>query len=382
MLPATNSARPSLADVLPSCLDAILGRGNALGLPRVDRAVVLLVDGLGLSSLRARTGHARTMVRAMTKTSIATAGFPTTTAANLATLTTGDPPGVHGLVGYTVLDTAHDRIVNQLSGWDDGLDPATWQRSLTVFERAVSLGIPSVVVAQERYRDSGFTRAVLRGAGYASGKSVSERFAAARRALDSIDQGIVYLYVPELDQAAHAHGWESGQWTDSLEAVDAELGAFSESLGRDEGVLVTADHGVLDVPARSHVLFGEDQALVDGIRFVAGEPRCLQLHFALDASAALRAAVLERWRSAEGERASVVTRDEAIAGGWFGPVVDDAVVPRIGDILVAARKAVAYYDVRVESQAGRHMIGQHGSFSSEETAVPLLRFGAFSPAGR
>ncbi|HET8896275.1 MAG TPA: alkaline phosphatase family protein, partial [Protaetiibacter sp.] len=181
MLPATNSARPSLADVLSSCLEAILGRGNTLGLPRVDRAIVLLVDGLGASSLRSRVGHARVMSRAFQKSSIATAGFPTTTAANLATLTTGAPPGIHGLVGYTVLDSAHDRIVNQLNGWDDDLDPATWQRSPTLFERAADVGIPSVVVAQERYRDSGFTRAVLRGAGYASGKTVPQRFAAARR---------------------------------------------------------------------------------------------------------------------------------------------------------------------------------------------------------
>lgn len=378
MLPAKNSGRPSLADVLPSCLEAVLGTSNSLALPPVDRAIVVLVDGLGVSSLRARAGHARTMAKALSKTALAAAGFPTTTASNLATLTTGEHPGIHGLVGYTVLDAANDRVVNQLTGWDDRLDPATWQRSPTVFERAAERGIPAVVVAQERYRKSGFTRAVLRGAAYVSGKSIPERFAAARQALDDMHRGIVYLYVPELDQAAHAHGWASTQWTDALETVDAELARFAPELHSREGLLLTADHGVLDVPATSHILFGEDSALVDGIRFVAGEPRCLQLHFEPDASAEVRKTILERWRTAEGGRASVVSRDEAIGAGWFGPRVDDAVVPRIGDILVAARRAIAYYDVRAESQAGRLMIGQHGSFSPEETTVPLLRFGAFS----
>jgi Type I phosphodiesterase / nucleotide pyrophosphatase len=377
MLPATKSTRPSLADVLPSSLGAILGAQNTLGLPPVDRAVVLLVDGLGVSSLRARSGHARTMTKALSSSSMATAGFPTTTAANLTTLTTGEAPGVHGLVGYTVLDAAHDRVVNQLSGWDDELDPATWQRSRTVFERAAELGIPSVVVAQQRYRDSGFTQAVLRGASYLAGKTISDRFAAARETVDQLAQGIVYLYVPELDQAAHAHGWESAQWTEALEQVDAELALLAPTLGNRDGLLMTADHGVLDVPTHAHVLFGEDSQLVDGIRFVAGEPRCLQLHFEPDADASLRAAVLERWKAAESSRAWVVTRDEAIAAGWFGPRVDPEVRPRIGDILVAARKAIAYYDVRAESQAGRLMVGQHGSMSTEESAIPLLRFGAF-----
>lgn len=378
MISATSSPRPSLADVLPSCLAAVTGHDNSLSLPPVDRAVILLIDGLGMASLKARIGHARTMASAITKASFATAGCPTTTAANIATLTTGVEPGEHGLVGYTVLDPANDRVVNQLSGWDDDLDPATWQRVPTVFERAARVGIPSVVVAQGRYRDSGFTHAVLRGAQYVEGKSIADRFTAAREAMDKLANGIIYIYVPELDQTAHSHGWESRLWTEWLEALDADLQRFLNSLKANEGLLVTADHGVLDVPARSHVLFGENEALVDGIRFVAGEPRCLQLHFEPDASASLREAVLERWKSAESVRSHVMTRHDVISGGWFGPTVHPDVVPRIGDILVAARKAIAYYDTRSESQSGQLMIGQHGSFSAEEKTVPLLRFGAFA----
>src|SRR5690606_21301956 len=140
----------------------------------------------------------------------------------------------------------------------------------------------------------------------------------------------VYVYVPELDQASHARGWESPEWTARLEGVDSDLARFVASLGVGEGLLVTADHGVLDVPPHGQVLFGEDETLVDGIRFVAGEPRCLQLHFEPDASPALRAKILDGWRRAEGSRSDVVSRDEAIGAGWFGPRVDPEVVPRIG----------------------------------------------------
>ena len=115
------------------------------------------------------------------------------------------------------------------------------------------------------------------------------------------------------------------------------------------------------------------------IRGSDGEPRCLQLHFEPDASPQVRDGLIERWRAAESERALVVTRKEAIAAGWFGPRVERQVAPRIGDILVAARKAVAYYDVRDSVTSGRLMVGQHGSSSPEEMIVPLLRFGAFSP---
>ena len=155
MLPATKSGRPSLADVLPSCLAAIFGEPNSLALPPVDRAVVLLVDGLGVSALRARAGHARTLARALTKASVATAGFPTTTAANLATLTTGEPPGIHGLVGYTVLDPAHDRIVNQLTGDLEFTSPQTlvaFALGITLFAITLALNIYALYIVR-KYRE-------------------------------------------------------------------------------------------------------------------------------------------------------------------------------------------------------------------------------------
>ncbi|WP_354566783.1 alkaline phosphatase family protein [Glaciihabitans sp. UYNi722] len=363
---------------MPSSLLAVDGKPNQLSLPPVRKAIVLLVDGLGASVLAARAGHARSLAPLLTPASIIGAKFPTTTAAALATLTTGELPGIHGLVGYTVLDAANDRVVNQLSGWDSRLDPATWQRVPTLFEKAKDAGLPSFAVGAERYRSSGFTKAILRGAEYRSGITIADRFDEARRALDGIDSGLVYVYVPELDQTAHAAGWQSTLWTAALEELDGAVRRFTEQLRRGEGMLLTSDHGVLDVPESSHVLFDTNAGLVDGIRHVAGEPRALQLHFEPDASESHRATVLQRWREAEGGRSWVVSRAEAVESGWFGSVVDPEVIPRIGDLLVAARKNIAYYDSRAAAQHGRSMVGQHGSWSPEETTIPLLRFGDFA----
>jgi hypothetical protein len=110
---------------------------------------------------------------------------------------------------------------------------------------------------------------------------------------------------------------------------------------------------------------------LEGVRHVAGEPRCLQLHLEAGESADEHAG---RWRAHEGARAWVATRSEAIEAGWFGEVAPE-VLPRIGDVLVAARKRVAYY--ADPDDRGRKMIGQHGSLSPDELNIPLLRFGAF-----
>ena len=375
MLPGPTRDRMSLAEVLPSCLASLRAEDNRLGLRAANRIVLVLVDGLGAAALRARAGHARTL-SAASGAAIDTV-FPTTTAAALASLATGELPGQHGLVGYSVLDAANDRVINQLSGWDDRIDPAAWQRKPTLFQLAVAEGFSAVVVGPARYSDSGFTHAVLRGADYRAAGSIADRFEVAAAWLrEPGPPGVLYLYVPELDSIAHASGWESTDWTEKLELIDAEVRRLAGALGSRDGLLVTADHGIVDIPVSAHLLIDTAPELLVGIRHVAGEPRCLQLHFEPSESEKDRDAIVARWREAESDRSWVATREDAIAAGWFGEV-DPEVEPRIGDLLIAARKNVAYYDGRTADKHSLAMIGQHGSWSPAELQVPLARFGVF-----
>ncbi|WP_258060713.1 alkaline phosphatase family protein [Rathayibacter rathayi] len=371
MLPPAPVGRRSLADVLPGALDALLGRTGLFGSPRVERIVLVLVDGLGAANLRQRSGHSRALAPGLDRGTTLVSGFPTTTAVALASLTTGLRPGGHGMVGYRVLDRASDRLVNQLSGWDERMVPEHWQPHPTVFEQAGAAGVRAGVIGPARYAHSGLTQAILRGAEYHSAGGVAERFTAARALLDEGGRQLVYLYVPELDQAAHARGWESPEWTAALELLDGEVGGTVRGLSAREGLLVTADHGIVDVPASSHVLI-ERGPLLEGVRHLGGEPRCLQLHLepGVDAEEVAR-----RWIEAEGSRAWIATREEVVASGWFGEVSREA-AERMGDVFVAARKAIAYY--AADDSSGRSMVGQHGSLTPEETQVPLLRFGALA----
>jgi len=373
MLPVRPFSAVRLADVLTSSLASLSAQPNPLGLPSVGKAVVVLADGLGVSNLRARAGHARFLTGHLAKADVVDGVFPATTAAGIASLATGVAPGTHGLVGYKVLDAAHDRVVNQLTGWDERMEPRLWQNQPTVFERAAEAGIPSFAVGPKRFTESGFSQAVLRGAAYLPAETIGARFAAARAVFDTEPLALIYLYVPELDISAHAHGWESPRWLAQLEALDAETARFAGTLRQDEGMILTADHGVVDVPEAKQVLFDTVPQLVAGVRHIGGDPRCLQLYTepGVDADA-----LAEEWRAVEGERAWVFTRAEAVAAGLFGAVRAEA-LPRIGDVVVAARKLIAYYDSREPNQSARSMIGQHGSLTDEELRVPLVRLGAY-----
>ncbi|THG33574.1 alkaline phosphatase family protein [Naasia lichenicola] len=371
MLVSGSDPGPHLDAVLPSSVAAMAGKPNRLGLPRIRAAIVVLVDGLGAAALKERSGHARTLASRMGSKDVIETGAPTTTAAALATLTTGTLPGRHGIVGYSALDPVADRVVNQLTGWGGTVDPATWQRMPTVFETAT--GVRSVAVGPARFASSGFSAAILRGAEYVGAEDIQERFDTALRVVGKSGSTLVYLYVPELDMAAHAVGLASDRWITALEEVDSALADALRRLRPDTALLVTADHGLIDVPAERHVLIDEWDGF-DAVRHVGGDPRLVHLYLDPGASTEDRDALAARWAEDEAPRGRVLTRDQAIADDWFGPV-DPEVAPRIGDILIEARAEIAYYDGGGPSSP-RSMVGQHGAWSDKERRVPLLRFGA------
>ena len=376
MTPA--DGRTSLAAVLPNCIAAIRGEQGSMQLPQVRGAVVMLVDGLGAELLRARAGHARHLVRGWGKRDTL-GSFPSTTVSGITSLTTGTRAGEHGMVGYSIWDRGADVMRNQLSGWGEGMDPATWQLQATVFERLTADRSPieSFIVSTGAYVDSGLTHASLRGARYVAGESMRERSELAAKICADVPHPLVYLYHAELDQAGHKYGSESDQWLAALEELDSAFAVLLAGLPSDIGVLVVADHGMLDI--QPHQQIELDGEMLDGLAAMAGEPRLRHLYLTEPENEALLIEVVERYRASEGTRAYVLTKQEAIAAGWYGELVRPEAAARIGDVVLAARKQVTYYTPWIDQRA-RGVIGQHGSVTDTETIVPGIRHGAFARA--
>jgi len=373
MLPTPAVSGRNLAGVARAAVAALRGETNGLSLAPVDTAVIVLVDGLGHAQLRQAAGHARTLARAAGAGEPIRTVYPSTTSAALTALATGRLPGEHGLVGYRILDPGRDALVTTLNDWESDRPAGRWMRSATIWETEAERGLRTAAIGPAKHASTGFTAAVLRGSDYVPTGDLDDRFAALQRVLAQGRHRVVYLYVSELDMAGHELGWESERWRELLEELDAQLAAAAVRLNRRTGLLVTADHGMLDVPAHRQLVVDEHAALTEGLRLVAGEPRFLHLYADGDAAAD---ALAERWREGVGDRAWVRTREQAIAEGWFGPV-DPEVLRRIGDVLVAARARIAFYTADAKPRS-RAMVGQHGSLTDEETRVPLLRFGAFA----
>ena len=385
--PAPAYGRRSVADVLGSAAASLGLEGftNTLGLPAASRVCVVVADGLGRNLLKQKSAHTpflRSVIQAgQGEVPVwLDSAFPSTTAAALASLGTGLPPGQHGLVGYDVLDPGQDKVVNLLGNWDPGVDPQLWQPFPTVLERAAEHAAVTTV-SLPQFGDSPMTRAALRGGTFVSATTSHARTAAAAEALAAPGPALMYFYLNELDKAGHRYGCQSQQWEHQLEELDATMKRLNASLPAGTTILLTADHGMLDVPEQQRIDYSADPHLVEGVRHTAGEPRMVHLYLEPNAGPRTQERLLAAWQARFGTRIWAFTREDAIAAGLFGSV-RPAVEGRIGDVMIAARDELALYDIRRVRPAAMDVVGQHGSLTRAEREVPFLCFAADGRSAR
>lgn len=362
-----NYGKGSLADLASSLL-AALGverEANPLRLPRAQRVCLLVVDGLGWELLRDHPAAAPFLSELALAGRPLTAGFPATTVTSLASLGTGVPPGQHGLLGYQVAVPGRGMLLNGLR-WSKEVDPVAWQPRPTVYERAAAAGISSRRIAGARLEKTGLSRAAMRGNGYRPADSLGGLAAQAAVALRESDRGLVTVYHPDLDGTGHAFGCRSDAWRYHLGHVDKLAEQLAAALPEHTAFYVTADHGMVDPPAEDRIDADTVPGMREGVALLGGEPRARHVY----AEAGAAGDVLAAWREVLGERAWVLSRDEAIAAGWFGPM-DPALAERIGDVVAAPAGQWAVVATRAEPLESS-LIGMHGSLTAAEQFVPLL----------
>jgi hypothetical protein len=362
----------SLADVLPAVAAAVGAqvpswpdRPAALVLPEAPAYVVFLVDGLGADLLAAHAHAAPYLTSLLTPEATGTAGVPSTTATSLTSLGTGLTPGAHGVVGFTSRVPGSDRLLNHLY-WDKDIDPLQWQPHPTGFQVLAASGVHVTSVNKREFRGSGLTLAAQRGGDWVDADRVGERVAGTV-ASATLRPSVTYLYDGDLDWTGHRYGVASAQWLQQLAIIDAEAEQLRDALPTHARLVVVADHGMVDAsePGR-RVDLDEDPAYRDGVVLIGGEARFRHVYCAAGAVDDVRA----RWRELLADAALVVTRDEAIACGWFGDV-SASVLPRLGDVMAAARDDWGLFapgDFPYETR----LVGLHGSLTPVEMRIPIL----------
>lgn len=369
----------SLCDVLPAAA-ALLGVPGApdrlavrdqAGSDGVDRVLVVLVDGLGWHLLPRLSAGAPLLASVLSgatgRLTRLECTFPSTTPTSLVSLGTGATPGEHGILGFTLRVPGTDRVLSHIR-WREDPSPAVWQPVPTWFQRLKKAGVSARAVLPALFIGSGLTEAAYRGAEFHPAGPTDDY---PRLLIDDLRSapGLVYGYTAELDTAAHVFGIGSEQWHTAAGNVDALLSRLLEALPPDAALLVTADHGGLNVPPGARIDLDADPRLGEGIRVVAGEPRVRYLHTEPGAGPDVHAA----WAEVLAGRAIVYSREQAMATGMFGPVAAGH-RDRLGDVVVVCSGDTAVLASAHEPPETSRLVGFHGGASPAEMAIPLIVF--------
>ncbi|MFM8867962.1 MAG: alkaline phosphatase family protein [Ilumatobacteraceae bacterium] len=344
---------PSSPDVMPDWM------------PRAARGarqvVVLVLDGLGWHQLVARHEIAPVLCSGE-GTSITTVA-PTTTGTALTSITTGLTPGEHGLMGYR-MDMGR-RVVQMLRWADEKGDVRSSFDPSVVQPTPPFLGSSVPILSKAELEGTAFTEAHLRG-GKPMGWRVPSSLPVQIGTL--LEQGarFVYAYYDGIDKVAHERGF--GDYYDAeLVHVDALVSRIIDRLVPDSALVITADHGQVHVGGNTVRL---DDRLQRHVEYLSGEGRFRWLHVRRGTESEVRAIAEDLY----GGRAWVLTRDDMIDAGWFGPRVTDVARKRLGDVALVPFSKVSFDDPA--DHGSFPLVCRHGSMTDDEIDVPLLAWRA------
>ena len=323
------------------------------------QVVLLVIDGLGEEQLQERRALAPVLSSGVGGpiTSVA----PSTTACALTSLVTGRVPAEHGVVGYRV--ALDGEVMNVLQWSLRGVDARMSVPAPTFqpFESFPGARGPVPVVTRYDFGPTGFTAAHL-------GRVDLHRWytpaglLTAVRALTAAGAPFVYAYYEGIDKVAHAQGL-GPYYDDELRAVDRLVGDVLEALPPGSVLIVTADHGQVEVGSSVELLGPE---IMEAVTLISGEGRFRWLHTrpgARDDVAAMASAL-------HGDVAWVRTKDQIIEEGWLGGVPSPVVAARLGDVVLVPFAPTAFLDPADTGEL--RLKARHGSLTSAEMMIPLL----------
>jgi hypothetical protein len=332
--------------ILPETLDGI------------DSVVLLVLDGLGYRQLIDRVGQLEHI--AQMKLEMVHSVAPTTTACALTSLTTGLAPSRHGLVGYR-MRIGSAAIMNTLKWATDRDCSVKVPEPKTLQPHEPFFGLRPMVVTKALYDNTGFTKAHLRNVRTRYWRTLSQIVSTVAD-LRKENERFIYLYYEGLDTTAHEYGL-GDHYERELEFIDYLVGQLMKVIGKNTALLITADHGqveVLDPPIHLH------SEILSKVLYQSGEGRFRWLHLKVGKTDEV-ASLCERYY---GDLCRVLTREEMLEAKLLGPSMQPEVALRLGDVALIATKPVAFYD---PCDTGPfELVCRHGALTAEEIEVPLL----------
>lgn len=337
--------------------------------------ILFVIDGLGYDYIRSQgkdTFFAQHMRRSVTTV------FPSTTAAAVTTFATGLAPQQHALVGWHLylreLGAAGLILpfVPRYRGQGfvaAGIDPQAIY-GLEGLDRKIS--VPAYLVSDRKLiREVGYNSTVFSHSKKLGYETLAGFFLQVARAVrHSESRKYIHAYWPWFDTYAHFHGVGSVQVKKHFRQLEAGFQALFRMLhGTDTTFIITADHGLLDVPVKNIMRVSKHPLLRQYLSVpLTGDARIPYCYVRSSRLAEFRAYYKKHlasvWRLHAGE--------ELINKNYYGLFKAHAkLFDRVGDFVLLTEKPYAFKEF-VLGEKEHTMVGHHGGLTPQEMLVPLV----------
>jgi hypothetical protein len=377
---------PPLASPLDPGLDPFDGR-------RAEGPVVVLqIDGFGWYPFAswARPGRDPLAAAWGTVAHPIASVFPTTTVAALTSLSTGTPPGRHGLVGplqYLPRFALTADILRMTRadrpGFEELVGPGWAPSDVSGVPPVFRRGVRGAVLTRRLFDGTGFNRVLYDGAEFVGYSTASDLAHLLEELLQRPDPPpLTMVYWDELDTVHHLRGPSAPLFEFEASRLAHLVAHVAERASperqRRTHLFVTADHGQVPVdPARQIRVDLIPEIANEMARPLAGDRRAGYFTARWGRLDALTSA-LRRHLPPE---ARILPMGEVIAAGWFGPPPHHPeLAERLGDLLVLVPIPWGLLTPRPRLESRTHeFLGSHSGLEPEELVVPLLSapLGAF-----
>ncbi len=378
----------------PSLIDVVRAAAHVCGVPDMpmspasraiaeqldgaDHLVLLLADGLGTSFVEGLSRDSwlrRHMQRSIQAT------FPPTTATALTTIATGAYPAQHTITGWWThlpsLNAAVTVLHNARAADEVSLDAlgVPFRELCPIDPLMPRMRRDAASVLPGNIVDSPYTRYMAGdGTCIAYGRHAEAAWTVADRITQATGPTYTYWYTPYPDSLAHEFGTQDSRVLASIEDLDGAVGKLVGVL-RDRGVaariIVTADHGHLDVGGAGHLEVTADDPLLAFLETPpSGDVRTLYWHVRPGRHEAFIAAFAARF----GEQFLLLTTAEVEDTRLFGPdALSDEMRARIGDFTsIALGREVLRYTGAPGRDRYFAQRSHHSGLSPAEMMVPLI----------
>lgn len=367
---------------------------EALTSGRYDNVVLFLIDGFGWRFFEkfqqapflrwtTRHGQAEKLL----------SQFPSTTAAHVTTIHTGQPVGEHGILEWYYYEPALDAVIAPLLFSFAGTmerdtlkqvdaSPKVLYPHHTIYHALSNHGVKASIYQHREYTPSTYSNAVFKGAQTFGYRTLAEALVNLGQGLEnSVPLSYHCLYYEKIDSVCHEYGPTAAQTEAEVQAfLLAMEHIFKKSVHRKGRTLflLTADHGQVEVDPKTTVFLNTDVRFTGVTDFLrtdrtgcplvpGGSCRDFFLYIKPGRVEEARQFLATRLEG----RAEVRLVEQMIIEDWFGGVHSTTFREHAGDLVILPYhgESVWWYE---KDKFGQRYYGHHGGLTPQEMEIPLL----------